>query len=161
MSLKTNQQLITLILLAAMSIIASILSIVIATSIALTISGNSDFGKLSYLILLLHVRWFVAILLGGVLLSVLFYFFGGQGKGGLRLFILAIVNALVMVAFRESETAFRRGVFSADYLEDILRNSTLFIPYVLLLPLLFIALIKIRSRKPRIINMDVSDTLDL
>ena len=118
------------------SLIAGIATIVIVGLLSEIIIQSNGFDKLVYVVVLLVVRWGVVLVLGSLLFSGLVYFFAPKPTRLLPLFLLALINALIMVAFRESQTMFRFGVFSWEYLDDIRRNSTLFIPYVFLVPLL-------------------------
>lgn len=137
------------------SFIASLLSIVIVIFVEGSLANEKTMGDLSYIILLLVMRWLNTLVLGGILFGVLAHLFNRHSIRLWTLFPLALLIAFLMVAFREGETLFRYGLFSAKYFDDIRRNASLFILYVFLVPLLFIPLRKMLARKSKAINMDV------
>jgi len=141
----------------ATSIIASLLSILIIVLIGGLLTSDKTMDSLLYTALLLVMRWLRTLTIGGILFAVLAHLINQESFHFWRVLLSACLTALLMVAFRESQTMFRYGAFSWEYLDDILRNSVLFIPYIFLVPLLSIPLIKILSRKPRTADMDILD----
>lgn len=142
---------------SVISLISGIAAIVIVGLLSEIIIQSKGFESLVYVVLLLVVRWGIVLVWGSLLFSVLVYFFARKPSRFLTLFLLALINALIMVSFRESQTMFRFGVFSWEYLDDIRRNSKLFIPYVFLVPILCISW---QKKSVKFISSSREETLD-